>query len=62
MRTPVYGGLLIALAMLTGVLVVSAGTSWPGWARAVVLVGALLVAITGWLLTFRDLTPPRRRR
>jgi UDP-N-acetylmuramyl pentapeptide phosphotransferase/UDP-N-acetylglucosamine-1-phosphate transferase len=61
-RTPVYGGLLIAAAMLTGVLAVTAGAGWPGWLRAGVLVAALLVALTGWLLTFRDLTPPRRRR
>jgi hypothetical protein len=62
MRTPVYGGLLIAAAMLTGVLVVTAGAGWPGWLRAALFVLALLVALSGWLMTFRDLTPSRRRR
>jgi UDP-N-acetylmuramyl pentapeptide phosphotransferase/UDP-N-acetylglucosamine-1-phosphate transferase len=61
-RTPVYGGLLMAVALLTGVLVVSAGEGWPGWLRAVVLVAALIAALAGWLMTFRDLTPRRRRR
>jgi len=26
------------------------------------MVGLLLVAVAGWLMTFRDLSPPRRRR
>jgi UDP-N-acetylmuramyl pentapeptide phosphotransferase/UDP-N-acetylglucosamine-1-phosphate transferase len=60
-RTPVYGGALIVLAMLLGVLVMTGGVAWPGWLKAVLLVLALLVAIAGWLLTFRDLTPSRRR-
>jgi hypothetical protein len=28
----------------------------------VLLLVALVTALTGWLMTFRDLTPPRRRR
>ncbi|WP_116449654.1 hypothetical protein [Blastococcus litoris] len=58
MRTPVYGGLLIVAAML--------GATWawqaalPVWLRDVLLVVALLAALAGWLMTFRDLTPSRR--
>jgi UDP-N-acetylmuramyl pentapeptide phosphotransferase/UDP-N-acetylglucosamine-1-phosphate transferase len=61
MRTPVYGGLLIAAAMVGATLVVAAGTSLPGWLRAVLLVLALLAALAGWLMTFRDLSGTRRR-
>ena len=61
MRTPVYGGLLIAAAMIGSTLVVADGGGWPGWLRAVLLVLALLIAIGGWLLTFRDVTGTRRR-
>jgi hypothetical protein len=61
MRTPVYGGLLIATAMIGSTLVVAGGAGWPGWLRAVLLVLALVTAIGGWLLTFRDLTGTRRR-
>ena len=61
MRTPVYGALLIAAAMIGATLVVAAGTGWPGWLRAVLLVLALLMAIAGWLMTFRDLSGTRRR-
>lgn len=59
MRTPFYGALLIVAAMLAGVAV----TTWthpPGAVRVVVLVLALLVALVGFVLTLRDLTPPRR--
>ena len=59
-RTPVYGGLLIVAAMVGATLVWLSGL--PGWLRAAVLVLALLVAIAGWLMTFRDLSNPRRRR
>jgi magnesium-transporting ATPase (P-type) len=52
---------MTVLAMLLGVLVMTGGVAWPGWLKAVLLVLALLVAIAGWLLTFRDLTPSRRR-
>ena len=61
MRTPVYGGLLIAAAMIGSTLVVADGAGWPGWLRAVLLVLALLTAIGGWLMTFRDLPGTRRR-
>jgi UDP-N-acetylmuramyl pentapeptide phosphotransferase/UDP-N-acetylglucosamine-1-phosphate transferase len=61
MRTPVYGGLLIAAAMVGATLVVAAGTSLPGWLRAVLLVLALLAALAGWLMTFRDLSGTSRR-
>jgi UDP-N-acetylmuramyl pentapeptide phosphotransferase/UDP-N-acetylglucosamine-1-phosphate transferase len=60
-RTPVYGGLAIAAAMVGATLVVAAGDGVPGWLRTVVLLLALALALTGWLLTFRDLTPRRRR-
>jgi len=60
MRTPVYGGLLIVGAMLGSVAV------WedvsPGWLRNALLVVALIAALAGWLMTFRDLSRPRRRR
>ncbi|HYX96310.1 MAG TPA: hypothetical protein VE823_14700 [Geodermatophilus sp.] len=59
-RTPVYGGLLIVAAMVGATVV------WvndvPGWLTTVLLLVALVAALAGWLMTFRDLTPPRRRR
>jgi UDP-N-acetylmuramyl pentapeptide phosphotransferase/UDP-N-acetylglucosamine-1-phosphate transferase len=61
MRTPVYGGLLIAAAMVGATLVVVAGTGLPTLLRAVLLVLAGAAALGGWLMTFRDLTPRRRR-
>jgi UDP-N-acetylmuramyl pentapeptide phosphotransferase/UDP-N-acetylglucosamine-1-phosphate transferase len=61
MRTPVYGGLLIAAAMVGSTLVMAAGAGWPDWLRTVLLVLALLTAIAGWLMTFRDLSGTRRR-
>jgi len=54
MRTPVYGGLLIAAAML-GSIVIWEGSE-PTWLRTCLLVVALLVAFAGWLMTFRDLS------
>jgi len=59
-RTPVYGGLLIAAAMVGATLVVVEGTGLPTFLRAVLLVLAGVAALGGWLLTFRDLTPRRR--
>jgi UDP-N-acetylmuramyl pentapeptide phosphotransferase/UDP-N-acetylglucosamine-1-phosphate transferase len=60
MRTPVYGGLLIVGAMLGATVV------WQGglvvWLRDALLVLALIAALAGWLMTFRDLSPSRRRR
>jgi hypothetical protein len=61
MRTPVYGGLLIAAAMIGATVVVNAGARLPGWLHVVLLVLALLTAIVGWLMTFRDLTGTRLR-
>lgn len=59
-RTVVLGAALIVAAMVGATFV------WlsrlPGWAQAVLLVLALLMALTGWVMTFRDLSPPRRRR
>ena len=56
MRTPVYGALLIVGAMLGSILVWEGGL--PTWLRNCLMV----VALVGWLMTFRDLSPPRRRR
>ena len=60
MRTPVYGALLIIGAML-GSVVVWQGSE-PVWLRNCLMVGLLVMAFAGWLMTFRDLSPPRRRR
>ena len=58
--TVVVGGVLIVAAMVGATVV------WvndvPGWLTTVLLLVALVTALTGWLMTFRDLTPPRRRR
>jgi H+/Cl- antiporter ClcA len=62
MRTPVYGGLLIAAAMIGATLAVAYGQAWPGWTRGVVLAVAVLAILVGAGLTLRDRTPPRRRR
>ena len=62
MRTPAYGGLLIAAAMIGATLAVSGGRSWPGWARVVVYAVAVVAILAGALLTLRDRTPPRRPR
>jgi len=60
MRTPVYGALLIIGAMLGSVAVWEG--SEPTWLRDCLMVVALIMALAGWLMTFRDLSPPRRRR
>jgi UDP-N-acetylmuramyl pentapeptide phosphotransferase/UDP-N-acetylglucosamine-1-phosphate transferase len=60
MRTPLYGGLLIVGAMLGATLVWQGGL--PNWLRNCLMVLALIVALAGWLMTFRDLSPSRRRR
>jgi hypothetical protein len=62
MRTPVYGGLLIAAAMIGATLAVSGGRSWPAWARVAVYAVAVLAVLVGALLTLRDRTPPRPPR
>jgi UDP-N-acetylmuramyl pentapeptide phosphotransferase/UDP-N-acetylglucosamine-1-phosphate transferase len=60
MRTPVYGGLLIVGAMIGATVV------WQHvdvvWLRTVLLVGALVAALVGWVMTFRDLSRARPRR
>ncbi len=62
MRTPVYGALLIATAMIGSTLAVAYGSTWPAWTRAVVLTVAVLAILVGAGLTLRDRTPPRRPR
>jgi hypothetical protein len=59
MRTPFYGALLIVAAMLAGTAV-TAWTHPSALVRGIVLGLALVVALIGFGLTFRDLTPPRR--
>jgi UDP-N-acetylmuramyl pentapeptide phosphotransferase/UDP-N-acetylglucosamine-1-phosphate transferase len=61
-RTPVYGGLLIVAAMVGATAVWVQGRGLPGWLRAGLMVLALVAALAGWLMTFRDLGKPRRRR
>jgi UDP-N-acetylmuramyl pentapeptide phosphotransferase/UDP-N-acetylglucosamine-1-phosphate transferase len=60
MRTPVYGGLLIIAAMLGATLTWQSGLA--GWLKGGLLVVALVAAIAGWIMTFRDLSQPLRRR
>ena len=59
MRTPVYGGLLIVGAMIGASMVWLSGL--PIWLRNLLLVLALVAAIAGWIMTFRDLSQPLRR-
>jgi len=61
MRTPVYGALMIAVAMIGSTLAVAYGQGWPAWTRVVVLTVAVVAILAGALLTLRDRTPPRRR-
>jgi hypothetical protein len=61
MRTPVYGAALIGAAMIGATLVVSYGEGLPGWLHGALLVIAIPIAFAGWLMTFRDLSPRRRR-
>jgi UDP-N-acetylmuramyl pentapeptide phosphotransferase/UDP-N-acetylglucosamine-1-phosphate transferase len=58
-RTPVYGGLLIVAAMVGATVVWTADL--PGWLTTAALLLALVAALAGWLMTFRDLSPRRRR-
>jgi hypothetical protein len=62
MRTPVYGALLIITAMVGATLVVYRGEGLPAWLHNGLLILAVPVAITGWLMTFRDLSQPIKRR
>jgi predicted MFS family arabinose efflux permease len=59
-RTVVYGAALIVAAMIGATFVWQAAV--PGWLTAALLGLALVMALVGWLMTFRDLTPSRRRR
>jgi UDP-N-acetylmuramyl pentapeptide phosphotransferase/UDP-N-acetylglucosamine-1-phosphate transferase len=59
MRTPVYGAALIIAAMVGSVFVWQ--SDWPRWLRVSLLVVALIMAIAGWLMTFRDLSRPIKR-
>ena len=59
-RTVVYGALLIVAAMVGATLAWEADL--PSWLTAVVLVAALVAALVGWVMTFRDLSPRRPRR
>jgi len=61
MRTPVYGVLMIAAAMLLAT-VVGAWTHPSAVVRDVVYVVCLLAAIVGLGMTLRDLSPPSRGR
>jgi UDP-N-acetylmuramyl pentapeptide phosphotransferase/UDP-N-acetylglucosamine-1-phosphate transferase len=60
MRTPVYGAALIVAAMLGSIVVWQSG--WPGWLKTALLIVALGMALTGWVMTFRDLSRPIKRR
>lgn len=53
MRTPFYGAVLIVAAMMAG-LAVTYWTHPPTAVRTVVLIVALLTAITGFVMTLRD--------
>jgi hypothetical protein len=59
-RTVVYGAGLIVAAMVGATLVWEGDL--PGWLTTVLLVLALIAALVGWGMTFRDLSPRRRRR
>jgi UDP-N-acetylmuramyl pentapeptide phosphotransferase/UDP-N-acetylglucosamine-1-phosphate transferase len=58
-RTVVLGALLIVVAMVGATFVWEGNL--PRWLTAVLLVVALVMALVGWVMTFRDLSPPRRR-
>ena len=62
MRTPAYGGLLVAVAMVGATVAAGQRDVWPGWLETVVLVVAGIAMLVGALLTLRDRTPPRRPR
>lgn len=61
-RTVIYGALLIVGAMVGATVVWEAGEGLPAWLRDGLLVLALPVALVGWVMTFRDLSPRRSRR
>jgi UDP-N-acetylmuramyl pentapeptide phosphotransferase/UDP-N-acetylglucosamine-1-phosphate transferase len=55
----VYGAALIVAAMVGATIVWE--SALPGWLTAALLVLALVMALAGWIMTFRDLSPRRRR-
>ena len=59
-RTVVYGAALIVAAMVGATLVWEGNL--PRWLTVVLLVVALVMALVGWVMTFRDLSPRRPRR
>jgi len=58
-RTVVYGAALIIGAMVGATFVWE--SALPNWLTGVLLVLALVMALVGWGMTFRDLSPRRRR-
>jgi uncharacterized membrane protein YfcA len=61
MRTPVYGVLMMAGAMVLGTLV-GVWTHPPVPVRDTVWILCVLLAVAGLALSLRDLSPPPRRR
>ncbi len=63
-RTPFYGAVMIAAAMVGATLLWQ--SSVAGWLRTILLILCLPLAVAGWIMTFRDLSRPlprgRRRR
>ncbi|MEV0464284.1 hypothetical protein [Nocardia tengchongensis] len=52
-RTPLYGALMLAGVMLTGLWV----RDWPWlWLRALGFIALFVIAFAGFLMTFRDLS------
>lgn len=51
-RTPVYGGIMIVTAMVVATVVTAAGV--PAAVRITVYLLALVAALVGIVLTFRD--------
>jgi hypothetical protein len=49
-------------AMLGSTLIVYQGEGLPAWLRDGLLILAIPVAIAGWVMTFRDLSQPIKRR
>lgn len=58
-RTPAYGACLMIGAMLLGTAV-KVWLNVPRWVQVIGLVIALVAALVGFVMTFRDFMPPRR--
>jgi hypothetical protein len=58
--TVVLGGLLIVVAVVDAALV--GRSQLVPWLRTTLLVLALPIGISGWVMTFRDLSNPIKRR